>query len=55
MESENSSNISGVEDNDIPKPQSVNASTPQLPTSTSTSTSLRKRPRKGIPQRSPLQ
>ncbi|CAN6855894.1 unnamed protein product [Brassica oleracea] len=52
MEAENSSNISGVED-DIPKPQSVNASTPQLPTSTSTS--LRKRPRKGIPQRSPLQ
>ncbi|CAN6847757.1 unnamed protein product [Brassica oleracea] len=51
MESENSSNISGVEDDDIPKPQSVNASTPQLPTSTS----LRKRPRKGIPQRSPLQ
>ena len=51
MESENSSNISGVEDDDIPKPQSVNASTPQL----ATSTSLRKRPRKAIPQRSPLQ
>ncbi|RID75902.1 hypothetical protein BRARA_B02917, partial [Brassica rapa] len=46
----NSSNISGVENN-IPNPQSVNASTTELPTSTS----LRKRPRKGIPYRSPLQ
>ena len=50
MESENSSNSSGVEDN-IPNPQSLTPSTPQLPSSTS----LRKRPRKGIPYQSPLQ
>ncbi|KAG2302173.1 hypothetical protein Bca52824_030824 [Brassica carinata] len=50
MEPENSSNSSGVEDN-IPNPQSLTPSTPQLPTSTS----LRKRKRKGIPYQSPLQ
>ncbi|KAL0644882.1 hypothetical protein Bca4012_043172 [Brassica carinata] len=50
MESENSSNSSGVEDL-IPNPQSLTPSTPQLPSSTS----LRKRPRKGIPYQSPLQ
>ncbi|KAJ0252733.1 hypothetical protein HA466_0118820 [Hirschfeldia incana] len=48
-ESENSSNSSGVEDL-ISNPQSLTPSTPQLPTSTS----FRKRPRKGIPYQSPL-
>ncbi|CAH8330262.1 unnamed protein product [Eruca vesicaria subsp. sativa] len=50
MESENSSNSSGVEDN-ILNPQSLTPSTPQLPSSTS----LRKRLRKGFPYQSPLQ
>ncbi|CAH8390934.1 unnamed protein product [Eruca vesicaria subsp. sativa] len=50
MEVESLNNISGVEDN-IPSPQILTSSTPQVPTSTS----LRKRPRKSIPQRSPLQ
>ncbi|CAH2046173.1 unnamed protein product [Thlaspi arvense] len=50
MESESSSHSSGVEDN-ISNPQSLSPSTPQLPTSSS----LRKRRRKGIPYRSPLQ
>ncbi|KAJ0240637.1 hypothetical protein HA466_0222350 [Hirschfeldia incana] len=45
-----SSNSSGVEDN-IPDPQSLAPSTPQLPTSTT----IRKRKRKGIPYQSPLQ
>lgn len=45
-----SSSSSGVEDN-IPDPQSLAPSTPHLPTSTS----LRKRKRKGIPFQSPLQ
>lgn len=48
---DSSSNSSGVEDN-IPDPQSIAApSTPQPPTSTSS----RKRQRKGIPFQSPLQ
>ncbi|KAL0692903.1 hypothetical protein Bca4012_060083 [Brassica carinata] len=50
MALESSNNSSGVEDS-IPCPQSLTPSTPQVPTSTS----LRKRPRKGIPYRSPLQ
>ncbi|VVB08177.1 unnamed protein product [Arabis nemorensis] len=50
MESENSSNSSGV-DNNISNPQSLSPSTPQVPTFSS----KRRRPRKGIPYRSPLQ
>lgn len=50
MESENSSNSSGV-DNNISNPQSLSPSTTQVPTSSS----KRRRPRKGIPYRSPLQ
>ncbi|CAF2142511.1 hypothetical protein IGI04_007676 [Brassica rapa subsp. trilocularis] len=49
-ELESSNNSSGVEDS-IPSLQSLITSTPQRPTSTS----LRKRPRKGIPHRSLLQ
>ncbi|KAJ4888631.1 PLATZ transcription factor family protein [Raphanus sativus] len=49
-ELESSNNSSGVEDS-IPSPKSLTLSIPQVPTSTS----LRKRLRKGIPYRSPLQ